>query len=154
MKNLVLISVVLLALSCQRDDRPSDDQLRGSTPADLWNTATPQLRYKFCLQDKISVMADRAKTAAAPRDLEDAYLPFTRSVDECLTLVPSDAQWAEPIGEAVKIRVRETLGEIAADYLSEMELVQGGHRDRATAIESWQMWAMAGIREADAAIPE
>jgi hypothetical protein len=149
-----LISLLLMACSCQRHDLASEEQLRGSTASDLWNSASPRLKYTFCVQDKIQALANTTKTANAPGELEAAYIPFTRKIEECLQVVPAETEWARPLGEAVKVKMRETLGEIAADYLGEMDLVQSGHRDRAAALESWRTWALVGISEVSDALPD
>jgi hypothetical protein len=151
---LGLSTVVLLGLACQASERCADDTLRGSTDPALWKDASPDLKYNWCLHHKITAMAKRAERANAPHDLEQAYPAFSRDVDTCLTLVPNQHQWATPIADAVKIKMQQALGEIAADYLGQMELVRSGHGDREAAVTSWRTFAIIGIHDADTAIPE
>jgi hypothetical protein len=142
--------VGLLSSSCGQG---GEDTLRGSVDRELWQGLSPEEKFAYCLDERVSDMREFAARSSKPEQLNAYYPKWDSNLQRCRDLLPQFTQPALELENSVRIRMRQVLGELTEDYLAEMELVRSGHRGAAEAEDSWRTFAIIGIAEVSDVIP-
>lgn len=152
---VLLMSPLSVACRGQGGDQDTlDASVRGSVPADIWESLDNEFKYRGCLRHKVGVMRRLVSEVDGVIPLIEYYPAWEESLHECTqTYDMSGSQEAERLQSALATRMAEILGEETTSYLLTAYLFRT-RMSAADWVDEWRTTAIVGIAGVADAIPE
>ena len=143
-----ILSMSALSLACRGQGTYQgslDASVRGSLPAEIWESLDNQFKYRSCLRYKVGVMRRLVSEVDGVIPLIEYYPTWEQRLQECTQTYDVDtSQQAERLREELAIRMARVLGEEATSYLLTIHF-SSTRVTEADWVDEWRTFAIIGI---------